>query len=103
VVGGAVGCVVIGSVLQYSATSSEQDIRDLYLSDNGRAPVYDPTTAAKYHQLLDEGHRYADLAWVAFGAAAGFAAAATIWFVHDARVTPMVTPKEAGVALQARF
>jgi hypothetical protein len=102
-VGGAIGFTVIAAVLQYSASSAEQDVRDLYLGDDGRVPAYSPSIAAQYHTALDEGHRYADLAWVAAGAAAGFAAAATIWFVHDAHVTPVVTPKEAGVALQARF
>ena len=102
-VGGAIGCAVIGAVLQYSASSAEQDVRDLYLGDDGRVPVYSPSIAAQYHTLIDEGNRYADLAWVAAGVAVGFAAAATIWFVHDAHVVPVVTPKEASVALQARF
>jgi hypothetical protein len=102
-VGGAVGCLVVGAALQYSASSSQQDVKDLYLGDNGHVPVYDPAIATKYRQLIDEGNRDTDLAWVAFGAAAAFTAAATVWFMHDARVTPVVTPREAGVALQTRF
>jgi hypothetical protein len=102
-VGGAIGFVVIGAVLQYSATSSEQDIRDLYLGEAGHTPVYNAATAASYHQLIDEGNRYADLAWVAFGVAAGFAAASSIWFVHDVHIAPLVTPTEGGLTLRTRF
>ena len=43
-VGGALTFVTAGAVLAYSTASAEQDIKDLYVSDDGRPPVFDAET-----------------------------------------------------------
>ncbi|MEO8844893.1 MAG: hypothetical protein ABI591_16630 [Kofleriaceae bacterium] len=110
-VGGALAFVTAGAVLAYSASSSEQDIRDLYVGLNNQSPVFDPSTQQRYQELLDEGHRYQYLAWGSFAIATGFAAAATILFVRDhdeedqqrVFVTPTASPTGAGVSATIRF
>jgi hypothetical protein len=110
-VGGALAFVTAGAVLAYSASSSEQDIRDLYVGLDNMAPVFDAKTQQRYQELLDEGHRYQYLAWGSFAIATGFAAAATIFFVrdHDEQeqqrvfVTPTASPTGAGVSATIRF
>ena len=87
-------------MLAYSASSSEQDLKDLYVGLDGNPPVYDAKLAKRYQDLLDEGHRYEHLSWGAFGVAGGFAVAATVLFLHDrheSRIEPVVTPHSAGV------
>jgi hypothetical protein len=98
-VGGGLAFVTIGAVLAYSASSSEQDLKDLYVGLDGNPPVYDATVAKRYQSLVDEGQRYEHLSWAAFGVAGGFAVAATILFLHghhDGRVEPTPT----GVAIK---
>jgi hypothetical protein len=110
-VGGALAFVTAGAVLAYSASSSEQDIRDLYVGLDNMSPVFDAKTQQRYQDLLDEGHRYQYLAWGSFAIATGFAAAATILFVrdHDEQeqqrvfVTPTASPTGAGVSATIRF
>lgn len=110
-VGGALAFVTAGAVLAYSASSSEQDIRDLYVGLDNMSPVFDAKTQQRYQDLLDEGHRYQYLAWGSFAIATGFAAAATIFFVrdHDEQeqqrvfVTPTASPTGAGVSATIRF
>jgi len=109
-VGGALAFATAGAVLAYSATSSEQDIKDLYVGVDGKTPVFDEKTKQRYQDLLDEGHRYQYLSWGAFGVAAGFGIAATLIFIHDhvveerrVLVTPTATPSSAGAALTVRF
>jgi hypothetical protein len=110
-VGGALAFVTAGAVLAYSASSSEQDIRDLYVGLDNMSPVFDAKTQQRYQELLDEGHRYQYLAWGSFAIATGFAAAATIFFVrdHDEQeqqrvfVTPTASPTGAGVSATIRF
>jgi hypothetical protein len=110
-VGGALAFVTAGAVLAYSASSSEQDIRDLYVGLDNMSPVFDAKTQQRYQELLDEGHRYQYLAWGSFAIATGFAAAATIFFVrdHDEQeqqrvfVTPTASPTGAGVSATVRF
>jgi hypothetical protein len=111
-VGGALAFVTAGAVLAYSASSSEQDIRDLYIGLDGMTPAFDAKTMARYNDLVDEGHRYQYLSWGAFGIAAGFGIAATILFVreHDEHaddqrvtITPHASPSSAGVSATVRF
>ena len=110
-VGGALAFVTAGAVLAYSASSSEQDIRDLYVGLDHTSPVFDAKTQQRYQELLDEGHRYQYLSWGSFAIATGFAAAATILFVrdHDEQdqqrviVTPTASGNSAGVSATIRF
>lgn len=109
-VGGALAFVTAGAVLAYSASSSEQDIRDLYVGLDNMSPVYDMKTQQRYQELLDEGHRYQYLSLGAFGIAAGFTVAATLLFVHDHNVeqqrllvAPTASGTSAGVSATLRF
>lgn len=105
-VGGALTFVTAGAVLAYSANSSEQDLRDLYVSNEGRPPVFDANTQKRYDDLVSEGERFEHLSWAAFGLAGGCAIAATVLFLkHESPVTvaPVVTPKETGVSAFVRF
>lgn len=103
-VGGSLAFVTVGAVLAYAASSSEQDLRDLYVGLGNTPPTYDAKTAKRYQDLLDEGHRYQHLSWGSFGIAAGFAIGATILFVRgDVAIAPVVTPHEAGAAATVRF
>lgn len=107
-VGGALAFITVGVVLAYSASSSEQDIRDLYVGVAGTRPTYDMSTASRYHDLLDEGHRYQDLSVGAFGIGVGFAVAAAVWFIHDRNVealaiTPVVSAQGAGLNAVGHF
>jgi hypothetical protein len=106
-VGGSLAFVTAGAVLAYSTKSSEQDIKDLYVSNNGMPPVFTPETQERYDDLVAEGRRYQVLAWTSFAIAAGCAAGATIFFLRarneTVTVTPVVTPKETGVSATLRF
>jgi hypothetical protein len=102
-VGGGLAFVTLGAVLAYAASSSEQDLKDLYVGLDGNPPVYDAALAKRYQGLLDEGHRYEHLSWGAFGVAGGFAVAATILFLrdrHESRIEPVVTTHSAGVSVR---
>jgi len=107
--GGSLAFVTAGVVLAYSASSSEQDVKDLYAGTNGIVPTYDAATASRYHDLIDEGHRYEYLSWTSFAIAAGCAAGAAILFVrgnHDEEtlsVAPVIAPHQSGVAATLRF
>ena len=109
-VGGALAFVTAGAVLAYSASSSEQDIRDLYVGLDSMTPTFDAKTQQRYQDLLDEGHRYQYLSWGAFGLAGGFALAATLLFVRDYNaeqnrivVTPTASGTSAGVSARIQF
>lgn len=109
-VGGALAFVTAGAVFAYSATSSENDIKDLYVGVTSTTPVFDPTIAKRYQDLLDEGHRYQYLAWASFGVATGFTVAAALLFVHDHNehekrmlLVPTASPTGAGVSATIRF
>src|SRR5258706_12213262 len=103
-VGSSLAAVTIGSVLAYSASSAEDDVKDLYISANGQPPMFDAKTAKRYQDLVDTGHMYEHLSWVSFGVAGACAIGATILFLrepeHEPRVTvtPIATPHETGVA-----
>jgi hypothetical protein len=102
-VGGGLAFATLGAVLAYAASSSEQDLKDLYVGLDGNPPVYDATLAKRYQSLVDEGNRYEHLSWGAFGIAGGFAIGATILFLHDrheSRIEPVVTSHSAGVSVR---
>ena len=110
-VGGSLAAVTIGAVLAYSASSAEQDIKDLYVSPSGIPATYDAKLAQRYQDLLDEGHRYQYLSWGAFGIAGACAVGATVLFVRAShspepeRVTvqPLASPRDVGVSATIRF
>jgi len=106
--GGAVALATLGGVLAYATSSSENDVRDLYLGLGGQPLTFDAQTKQRYDDLVDQGHRYQYLSWVSFGLAGAAGVAAAILFVtggrdDDARpprVTPVVTTTSAGVAVR---
>jgi hypothetical protein len=108
-VGGTVALATIGGVLAFSATSSEQDIRDLYVGVDHVPPVFDGTTQKRYDDLIDEGHRYQDLSWAAFGAAAVCAGLSAYLFVrghasHEhVALRPVVAPQLVGLGASGAF
>ena len=105
-VGGSLAFITAGTVLAYSVRSSEQDIKDLYVSNNGMPPPFNAVTQERYDDLVAEGDRYELLAWTSFGLAAGCAAGAAVFFWRDRKdvsVAPIVTPKQTGVAATLRF
>ena len=108
-VGGTVALATIGGVLAFSATSSEQDIRDLYVGVDHVPPVFDGATEKRYNDLVDEGHRYQDLSWAAFGAAAVCAGLSAYLFVrghasHEhIALRPVVAPTMIGLGTSGAF
>lgn len=105
-VGGSLAFATAGAVLAYSAESAEQDIKDLYVSNDGSPPEFDAKTQERFDDLTAEGKRYQYLAWTSFGLAAGCAIGATIFFLRDGSdvsVAPIVTPKQTGVSATLRF
>ena len=107
-VGGSLAFVTAGAVLAYSASSSEQDLKDLYVVSGGIMPTYDDKTAKRYQDLVDQGHRYEYLSWASFGVAGACAIGATILFMRDDHhaerlsIAPLVG-KQTGVAATLRF
>ncbi len=105
--GGAIALVTLGGVLAYASSSSENDVRDLYVGFAGQPATFDAQTQKRYDELVDQGHRYQHLSWAAFGLAGAAAAGAAVLFVlgrrdepaQHARVTPLVTTSTAGVAV----
>ncbi|HSD90061.1 MAG TPA: hypothetical protein VLB44_21165 [Kofleriaceae bacterium] len=100
-VGGALAFATTGVVLAYASSSSESDLEDLYVSLDGKPPVFDAKTRARYDDLVAEGQRYEHLSWASFGVAGGMAIGAAIMFWRGAHeVAPVITPNSAGVALR---
>ena len=105
--GGAIALTTLGGVLAYAASSSENDVRDLYVGFAGQPATFDAETRKKYDDLIDQGHRYQHLSWASFGIAGAAAVGAAVLFVigqrpepaRSARITPIVTPGGAGVAI----
>lgn len=104
--GGSIAMVTLAGVLAYASSSSENDVRDLYVGFAGQPATFDPQTQRKYNDLVDQGRRYQHLSWAAFGLAGATAVGAAVLFVlggqHEsahARVTPVVAPDRAGVAV----
>ena len=100
-VGGALAFATTGVVLAYASNSSEADLEDLYVSLDGKPPVFDAKTRARYDDLVAEGRRYEHLSWASFGVAGGMAIGAAIMFWRSAHeVAPVITPNSAGVAVR---
>jgi hypothetical protein len=106
--GGAIALATLGGVLAYASSSSENDVRDLYVGFAGQPATFDAETRKRYGDLIDQGHRYQHLSWASFGLAGAAAAGAAVLFViggrteaaQHARITPIVTTNSAGVAVR---
>jgi tetratricopeptide (TPR) repeat protein len=108
--GGGLALATLGGVLAYAASSSENDVRDLYAGFAGQVPPFDGATRKRYNDLVNEGRRYQHLAWAAFGLAGAAAVGAAVLFTvgrgdepapHPAPVvTPVIGPGGAGVSVR---
>jgi hypothetical protein len=105
--GSAVALVTLGGVLAYAASSSENDVRDLYAGFGGQEPTFDGATRKRYNDLVDQGHSYQHLSWAAFGLAGAAGIGAALLFTiggsesaQHARVTPVIGPQGAGVTVR---
>jgi hypothetical protein len=107
ITGGAIALATLGSVLAYAASSSENDVRDLYVGFAGQPAAFDARTMQSYDDLVSQGQRYQHLSWASFGLAGAAAAGAAVLFViggrdeaaPPARIAPIVTPTSAGVTV----
>lgn len=104
-VGGAITFATAGTVLAYSTTSAEQDLKDLYVTSGSNPPRFDASTRRRYDDLVDEGERYQLLSILSFGIAGACAAGAGYFFWRSSQestvtVTPVVTPTSAGVSVR---
>jgi hypothetical protein len=104
----SVAFVTVGAVLAYSASSSENDINDLYVGIGGQPPRWDERTQQTYQDLVDEGNRYEKLSWVSFGLAGATGIAAAILFVRGGKessvqVAPTASATGGGVSVLGRF
>ncbi|HEY0190216.1 MAG TPA: hypothetical protein VGC42_03790 [Kofleriaceae bacterium] len=108
ITGGAVAMVALGGVLAYAASSSENDVRDLYIGFARTPPSFDRATRKSYDDLIAQGHQYQHLAWAAFGTAGAAAIGAALLFWLDERpaareaprIAPAVGPHGAGVSVR---
>jgi tetratricopeptide (TPR) repeat protein len=108
--GGAIALVTLGGVLAYAASSSENDVRDLYAGFAGQPPMFDAQTRKRYDDLVDQGRNYQHLSWAAFGLGGAAAVGAAVLFAlgrgdepgppHAPAVTPVVGPRGAGVSVR---
>jgi hypothetical protein len=111
--GSSIALITLGGVLAYASSSSENDIRDLYVGFAGQPATFDAETRKRYDDLIDEGHQYQHLSWAAFGLAGATAITAAVLFVVGRpgestgstgsgphRVTPVITTNSAGVAVR---
>lgn len=107
-VASSIALVTVGGVLAYAASSSENDISDLYVGFAGQPPAFDARTQKQYEQLVDEGNRYEKLSWLAFGLAGASAISAAVLFYrssgdHAVQVAPAVTPTGGSVSATVRW
>jgi len=107
-VASSIGLVTVGGVLAYAASSSENDISDLYVGLGGMPPVWDAKTMKSYQDLQDEGNRYAHLSWVSFGLAGATALTAAILFVRHSKankveVAPAISANSASLGAVVQF
>jgi len=106
--GSAIAFATLGGVLAYAASSSENDVRDLYAGLAGQTPTFDGATRKRYDDLVAQGERYQHLSWAAFGLAGAAAVGVTVLFLvgrddepaHPPPVTPVVGPRSAGVSVR---
>jgi hypothetical protein len=118
-VGLAATFVTAGAVLGLSASSREEDLRNLieFRYPNGEPAIYAGTSRERYDDYIDEGERLARYSKVALVAAGLAAASAAAFFVLDARagqdpdagadtragIRPVATPDSLGMAASWRF
>lgn len=107
-VASSIALVTVGGVLAYAASSSENDISDLYVGFAGQPPAFDARTQKQYDQLVEEGNRYEKLSWLAFGLAGASAISAAVLFYRSSGessvvVAPAVTPSSAGASALIRW
>jgi len=108
--GSAIAFATLGGVLAYAASSSENDVRDLYAGFAGQTPPFDAQTRKRYDDLVDEGRRYQHLSWAAFGLAGAAAVGVAVLFTigrgdepappRAPAVTPVVGTHGAGVSVR---
>lgn len=108
--GGGLALATLGGVLAYAASSSENDVRDLYAGFAGQVPSFDGATRKRYDDLVNEGRRYQHLAWAAFGLAGAAAVGVAVLFTMGRGdepaprpapvVTPVIGPGGAGVSVR---
>jgi tetratricopeptide (TPR) repeat protein len=104
VAGSGIALAALGGILAYAASSSESDIRDLYIGFGGAKVTFDSATRRRYQDLVDQGHNYEHLSWGAFGLAGAAAVGTVVLFVTGrepahSRIAPIVTTTTAGVAV----
>ena len=104
----SIAFVTVGAVLAYSASSSENDINDLYVGIGGQPPRWDARTQQQYEDLVDEGNRYEKLSWVSFGLAGATGIAAAVLFFRggsesSVQVAPTASATGGGVSVLGRF
>jgi hypothetical protein len=116
-VGLAATFVTAGAVLGLSASSREEDVRNLieFRYPNGEPAIYAGTSRERYEDYIDEGERLATYSKIVFVAAGLAAASATAFFILDARagkdqdtetgagILPVATPDGLGMAASWRF
>ncbi len=91
----ALALAISGVVLAEAAHSSESDITDLYVGFQNTPPTYDAATQKRYQDLLDQGHRYQDLSWTAFGLGAVAAGVSAYLFTRHGDETVLVPTASA--------
>ncbi len=89
-VGLTVGLATTGAVLGLSASSRQEDLKNLidFRSAQGDPATFEGSIKDKYDNLVDEGQKFDKLSKVAFAAAGGTAIIATVFFILDAKDTP---------------
>jgi hypothetical protein len=116
-VGFAATFITAGAVLGLSASSREEDLKNLieFRYPNGEPAIYAGTSRERYEDYIDEGERLARYSRIAFVAAGLAAASATAFFILDARaskeadagmgagIRPVATPDGLGMAASWRF
>ena len=103
---GAIALAVSGVVLAEAAHSSESDVTDLYVGFQNTPPTYDLATQKRYQALVDQGHRYQDLSWTAFGLTAVAAGVSAYLFTRhgdEPVLAPTASAHGAGVAATWAF
>jgi hypothetical protein len=107
-VASSIALVTVGGVLAYAASSSENDVNDLYEGFTGQPPAFDARTQQTYNDLVDEGNRYEKLSWISFGLAGATAIGAAVLFYRHSnessvQVAPTASATSGGVSATVRW
>lgn len=100
--GSGIALAALGGVLAYAASSSENDVRDLYVGLNNTPPSFDATTRNRYNDFVNQGHNYEHLSWTSFGLAGAAAVTAALLFTlggHD-EPTGRISASPGGLAVR---